>query len=69
MFSMAATEHESVNILVESADTVAKAVYSSDKGEHYKTLLTTDVTRTNASKIQSKQVIPINQSLLMFNRF
>jgi hypothetical protein len=35
---MAATEHKSVNILVESADTVANAVYKNDKGENYKQL-------------------------------
>ena len=32
VFRMAVTEQKSVNILVESADTVARAVYKSDKG-------------------------------------
>ena len=34
VFTMTA-EQKYVNILVESADTVAKAVYKSDQGEHY----------------------------------
>ena len=46
VFRMVATEQKSVNILVESADTVAKAVYSSDKGEDYK-LLINYLRRTN----------------------
>ena len=33
---MLVTQPRSVNILIESADTVAKAVYKSDKGKHSK---------------------------------
>ena len=40
VFRMAVTEQKSVNILVESAETVARAVYNSDKGGHYKQLVT-----------------------------
>ena len=38
VFRMADTEQKSMQILVESADTVAKAVYKSDKGEDYEQL-------------------------------
>ena len=51
VFSMADNEQKSVQILVESAETVAKAVYKSDKGEDYK-LFTTDISRINARKIK-----------------
>ena len=51
MFSMADNEQKSVQILVESAETVAKAVYKSNKGEDYK-LFTTDISRINARKIK-----------------
>ena len=38
VFRMEDSERKSMQMLVESADTVAKAVYNRDKGEDYKHL-------------------------------